>query len=66
LAGNRTSETRGAQTTNYSYDDAGQLTQVGTDSYTYDEAGNLTDAGSDTYGWDYANRLTSVEPLREP
>ncbi len=58
--GNRLTQTFNGVTTNYSYDDAGQLLTDGTTTYSYDANGNLTNAGSDTFTWDWANRLTGA------
>ena len=56
----RLSQTLNGVTTNYSYDDAGQLLSDGTISYGYDANGNRISAGADSYSWDWANRLTGV------
>lgn len=66
-AGNRTRQSiQGALATNYTYDDADQLTTDGTHTYTWDPDGNLTSrrltlTGSvlASYTWDPANRITS-------
>jgi len=58
--GNRLTRTQGGQVTNYTYDNAGQLTSDGTNSYTYDANGNQLTRGSDAFTWDYDNRLTSA------
>jgi YD repeat-containing protein len=50
----------GANTTNYSYDDANELTAVGGTSYTYDYNGNLTNNGTRTFEYDADNRLTRI------
>jgi RHS repeat-associated protein len=47
-------------TTNYTYDDAGQLTSEGVVAQTYDANGNLLTRGADTFTWDYADRLTEA------
>jgi RHS repeat-associated protein len=46
--------------TDYTYDDANRLTQVGEQAYTWDANGNLLDDGLRQYGYDAANRLTSL------
>ena len=56
LAGDLTSETDNGTTTNYSYDDQGQLTGDGTNSYGYDANGNRN-SGSTTPGT--GNQLTT-------
>jgi YD repeat-containing protein len=48
-------------TTNYTYDDADQLTAVDGTGYTYDENGNLTNDGIRTYVYDAENRLLEVK-----
>jgi RHS repeat-associated protein len=58
--GNRLTEARPTGTTNYSYDAADQLTQVGSDTYGFDANGRETQAGSRTYGWNIADQLTSA------
>lgn len=58
--GNRTSQTVNGATTNYNYDDAGELLSDGATNYSYDANGNLTAAGADSYTWDWANRLTGA------
>ncbi|KAB2859124.1 MAG: RHS repeat-associated core domain-containing protein, partial [Anaerolineae bacterium] len=61
LAGNRTQEVvtlnSTPTTTNYTYDIANRLSQIGGQSVDYDNAGRLTDDGTLTYTWDRANRL---------
>jgi RHS repeat-associated protein len=51
-AGNRTSMTAGASTTNYTYDAASELTSAGSTSYIYDPAGNRVSAGSASFTYD--------------
>jgi RHS repeat-associated protein len=46
-----------ATTTNYTYDAANRLSNVG---YVYDDAGRMTSDGTNTYTWDRANRLLSM------
>ncbi len=58
--GNRLTKVQNAATTNYSYDDADQMTAAGGVTYTYDDNGNQTAAGSDTFTWDAENRLTGT------
>ncbi len=58
-AGNRLTETRDSVTTTYTYDDAGRIVSVGATSATSDDAGNLTDLGTDEYSYDYGNRLVT-------
>ncbi|QKI81650.1 DNRLRE domain-containing protein [Kroppenstedtia eburnea] len=64
-AGNRLTKkvTKGGTTTttNYSYDDADQLTQVDGQAHTFDKNGNLTHDGKRTYVYDAENRLTAVK-----
>jgi YD repeat-containing protein len=59
-AGNRLTKKIGANTTNYSYDDANELTAVGGTSYTYDYNGNLTNNGTRTFEYDPDNRLIRI------
>jgi len=47
-------------TTNYSYDDANQLTAVDSVTYTYDFNGNMTCDGSRNFEYDSDNRLVRV------
>ncbi len=58
--GNRLTKTFNGTPTNYTYDNADQLTSDGTLTYTYDANGNTTAAGADTFAWDYANRMTGA------
>jgi RHS repeat-associated protein len=58
--GNRLTEARPAGTTNYTYNDADQLTQAGSTTYSYDQNGNETAAGSRTFASDVANRVIST------
>jgi YD repeat-containing protein len=53
-------EVHNGATTNYTYDDADQMTAAGGVTYTYDNNGNQTGRGADTFGWDAENRLTST------
>ncbi len=63
-AGNRTQEVvtlnSTPTTTNYTYDIANRLSQIGGQSVDYDNAGRLTDDGTLTYTWDRANRLLNA------
>jgi len=59
-AGNRVSESVDGVTTAYSYDDASQLTAVGSKTFAYDANGNVTSAGNNTFSWDWDNRLTGA------
>jgi RHS repeat-associated protein len=58
--GNRLTEARPTGTTNYTYNNADQLTQAGSTAYTYDQNGNEKTAGSRTFSYDLANRLVST------
>src|SRR5919109_261689 len=58
--GNRLSEARPGNTTNYSYNADDELTAAGTTSYGYDANGNETAAGSRSFGYDLSNRLAST------
>ena len=58
--GNRSTKVHNGSTTNYTYDDADEMTAAAGVTYTYDNNGNQISAGSDTYGWDGENRLTST------
>ncbi|MEV8569074.1 DUF6531 domain-containing protein [Streptomyces sp. NPDC051322] len=63
--GNRKSRTDAkGTTTNYTYNDADELTKTVTGStatgYEYDSDGNQTKAGNQTYGYDPNNQLTSM------
>lgn len=58
--GNRLSEARPGNTTNYSYNADDELTAAGTTSYGYDANGNETSAGSRSFTYDLANRLAST------
>ena len=50
----------GANTTDYSYTPLEQLAAAGTNSYSYDQAGNPTELdGNNGYTYDAANELTS-------
>ncbi|GGA58434.1 hypothetical protein GCM10007416_34570 [Kroppenstedtia guangzhouensis] len=48
-------------TTNYTYDDADQLTQVDGQAHTFDKNGNLTHDGKRAFVYDAENRLTAVK-----
>ena len=58
--GNRLTKVHNGTPTNYTYDDAGQMTAAGGTSYTYDNNGNTATAGADTYTWDAENRLAGA------
>jgi RHS repeat-associated protein len=58
--GNILTRTFNGVPTNYTHDDADQLTSDGSTNYTYDANGNLTAAGADTFSWDYADRMTAA------
>jgi RHS repeat-associated protein len=58
--GNRLTEARPTGTTNYTYNNADQMTQAGSTAYTYDQNGNEKTAGSRTFTYDLANRLIST------
>lgn len=58
--GNRLTEARPTGTTNYTYNNADQMTQAGSTAYTYDQNGNEKTAGSRTFSYDLANRLVST------
>jgi RHS repeat-associated protein len=58
--GNRLTEARSNGTTNYTYNNADQLTQAGSTAYTYDQNGNEKSAGSRTFNYDLADRLAST------
>ncbi|HYZ77321.1 MAG TPA: NlpC/P60 family protein [Gaiellaceae bacterium] len=60
LVGNRLTEARPTGTTNYTYNNADQMTQAGATAYTYDQNGNEKTAGSRTFSYDLANRLIST------
>jgi RHS repeat-associated protein len=60
LVGNRLTEARPTGTTNYTYNNADQMTQAGTTAYTYDQNGNQKTAGTKTFSYDLANRLSST------
>jgi RHS repeat-associated protein len=59
-AGNRLTETRGGNTTNYTYNADDQLTAAGSTSYSYDADGDNIQAGSRTFSYDGADELTST------
>jgi RHS repeat-associated protein len=52
--------TTGEIVTNYLYDEANRLANVGGVSYTWDNNGNLLGDGVNTYTYDHAHRLVSV------
>src|SRR5437764_9415615 len=58
--GNRLTEARPTGTTNYTYNNADQMTQAGTTGYTYDQNGNEKTAGTKTFSYDLVDRLTST------
>src|SRR5207248_2920681 len=58
--GNRLTEARPTGTTNYTYNNADQMTQAGTTGYTYDQNGNEKTAGTRTFTYDLANRPIST------
>jgi RHS repeat-associated protein len=58
--GNRLSQQTHIGTTNYTYDSANRLMQVGAITYTWDDNGNLLSDGTNTYAYDSANRLKSI------
>jgi RHS repeat-associated protein len=58
--GNRLTEARPTGTTNYTYNNADQMTQAGSTAYTYDQNGNEKTAGSRTFSYDLANRPIST------
>src|SRR5919109_180348 len=60
LVGNRLTEARPTGTTNYTYNNADQMTQAGSTAYTYDQNGNEKTAGSTTLTYDLANRLKTL------
>jgi RHS repeat-associated protein len=49
----------GAETTEYAYNEAEQLTRAGSTGYEYDAAGNLTKLGSSAQSFNEANELTA-------
>jgi RHS repeat-associated protein len=57
--GNRLTETRPTNTTNYTYNAADEMTAAGSTTYTYDQNGNQTAAGADTFTYDLVNRLAT-------
>jgi RHS repeat-associated protein len=58
--GNRLTEARPTGTTNYTYNNADQMTQAGSTAYTYDQNGNEKTAGTKTFSYDLADRLMST------
>ncbi|MBN9104678.1 MAG: hypothetical protein J0I14_06715 [Propionibacteriaceae bacterium] len=60
-AGNRTSMRTGTgDPVSYTYDDASQLTSIGTTPVTHDASGNTTAIGADSYTWDWLGRLQTA------
>lgn len=62
--GNRLTVTSGANVTNYTYDDADQLSSLSgatSLSFTYDLNGNRVAAGSDSFSYDWRNRLVEAD-----
>ncbi len=58
--GNRLTKVNNGVTTNYTYDNADQMTAAGGVTYGYDNNGNQTSRGADTFGYNAENRLTST------
>jgi RHS repeat-associated protein len=61
--GNRVERTSGSDVTDYSYDDADQLTETtGADAHTYgyDEDGNRVSVDADTFAYDWRDRLAEA------
>lgn len=61
LVGNRTSESLGTNTTNFSYDGANRLANA-----THDSNGNIISDGFNTYTYDSENRLITVDQINGP
>jgi RHS repeat-associated protein len=57
--GNRLTETRGENTTDYSYNADDELTQAGSQSFSYDVNGNELSDGTRTFTYNAASELTS-------
>ncbi len=58
--GNRLTETRGATTTNYTYNVGDQMLTAGATNYTYDSNGNQLTAGTRSFTWNLANYLKTT------
>jgi RHS repeat-associated protein len=58
--GNRLTKVHNGATTNYTNDDADQMTQAGAAAYTYDANGNQTAAGADTFSYNGEDRLSGT------
>ncbi len=58
--GNRAQVTGGSVDTDYTYDDADQLTDIEGLTLGYDGNGNRISAGSDSFSYDWSNRLTGA------
>ena len=58
--GNRLNETTQVASTDYVYDDANRLVDVGGVAFTWDNNGNLLSDGVSGYAYDAANRLSQV------
>ncbi len=59
--GHRTKAVLGGTTTNYQYNQMGQLTKYGTNAVTWDCYGNITGIWNDHYYWDHSDRLTKFD-----
>jgi RHS repeat-associated protein len=58
--GNRLTKVHNGATTNYTTDDADQMTAAGGVAYGYDNNGNQTSRGTDTFTYNTENRLTAT------
>jgi RHS repeat-associated protein len=58
--GNRLTKVHNGATTNYTTDDADQMTAAGGVAYGYDNNGNQTSRGADTFTYNTENRLTAT------
>ena len=58
--GNRLTKVNNSVTTNYTNDDADQMTAAGGVAYGYDNNGNQTSRGADTFSYNAENRLTAT------